>query len=53
VRSVDVLEAGTESLRLQLDLAVGPEGFDRFVASGNTLDADTVATGDIPRFRLR
>jgi hypothetical protein len=53
VRSVDVLEAGSETLRLQLDLAVGPEGFDRFVASGSTLDADTVPSGDMPRFRLR
>jgi hypothetical protein len=53
VRSVDVLEAGADTLRLQLDLAVGPEGFDRFVASGSTLDADTVPTGDTPRFRLR
>ena len=53
VRSVEVLEAGTDSLRLQLDLSVGPAGFDRFVASGNTLDAQTVADGDTPRFHLR
>ena len=53
VRSVEVLEAGADSLTLQLDLAVGREGFDRFVASGNTLDALTVADGDTPRFQLR
>jgi hypothetical protein len=53
VRSVDVLEAGSDSLRLRLDLAVGPEGFHRFVASGRTLEAETEPTGDIARFRLR
>ena len=53
VQSVEVVEAGTESLTLQLDLSVGREGFDRFVASGNTLDVQTVADGDTPRFRLR
>lgn len=53
VRSVQVLEAGSDTLRLQLELAVGPEGFDRFVASGSTLDAIPVATGDVPRYQLR
>ena len=53
VRSVEVLNAGADSLRLQLDLSVGRQGFDRFVASGNTLDAQTVADGDVPRFHLR
>ena len=53
VRSGEVLNAGADSLRLQLDLSVGRQGFDRFVASGNTLDAQTVADGDVPRFHLR
>ncbi len=53
VRSVNVLEAGTDTLRVQLELAVGAEGFDRFVAPGTTLEADTLSTGDIKRYRLR
>lgn len=53
VRSVTVLEAGPEQLDLQLDLAVGPEGFARFVAAGNTLEADPLASEDAPRFLLR
>ena len=53
VRSVAVLEAGTSTLRLQLDLAVGPEGFGRFVASGSTLEAIPVVPGEVPRFQLR
>lgn len=53
VRGVEVLDAGAESLRLRLDLAVGPAGFDRFVASGNTLSVQAVPTGDVPRYQLR
>ncbi len=53
VQGVEVLEAGPESLRLRLQLAVGPQGFDRFVASGNTLDAQAVTPGDMPRYVLR
>lgn len=53
VRSVTVLEAGPEQLDLQLDLAVGPEGFTRFVAAGNTLEPDPSASQDAPRYLLR
>ena len=53
VRSVTVLEAGPEQLSLQLELAVGPEGFARFVAAGDTLEADPLASPDAPRFLLR
>ena len=53
VRSVTVLEAGPEQLSLQLELAVGPEGFARFVAAGNTLEADPSGSLDAPRFLLR
>jgi hypothetical protein len=53
VRSVTVLEAGPEQLNLQLDLAVGAEGFARFVGAGTTLQADPLASPDAPRFLLR
>ncbi len=53
VRSVTVVEASAEQLSLQLELAVGPEGFARFVAAGNTLQADPLASEDAPRFLLR
>ena len=53
VRSVDVLEAGPDALRLRLDLAVGADGFARFVDSGSTLDAQTVSPGEPPRYLLR
>lgn len=53
VRSVTVLEASPEQVNLQLDLAVGPGGFTRFVAAGNTLEADPLASEDAPRFLLR
>ncbi len=53
VRSVTVVEASAEQLSLQLELAVGPEGFARFVAAGSTLEADPLASEDAPRFLLR
>lgn len=53
VQSVRVVEAGPEFLRLHLELAVGVEGFDRFVASGNTLEADAAPDGDVKRYHLR
>jgi len=53
VRSITVLEAGPGQLDLSLDLAIGPEGFARFVAAGSTLEADPLASPDAPRFLLR
>lgn len=53
VRELRVVEAGPESLKLHLELAVGPEGFARFVASGNTLVRDPLAPEDAPRFQLK
>lgn len=58
VRGVQVLDAGPDSLRLNLDLAVGPEGFDRFVAAGDTLQADAhpplpLVTEDARRYQLK
>lgn len=53
VRSVTVLEANPEQLNLALDLAVGAEGFARFVAAGSTLDADPLSSPESPRFLLR
>jgi hypothetical protein len=53
VRSVTVLEATPEQLSLSLELAVGPEGFARFVGTGGTLEADPLASPDAPRYLLR
>lgn len=54
VRELVVLEATPDSLRLQLDLAVGAEAFANFVAAGDTLSADPANPGDAtPTFRLR
>jgi hypothetical protein len=53
VRSVQVLEAAPESLRLQLELAVGPEGFAGLVAAGGVLQADATASPDAPRYLLQ
>lgn len=53
VRHVDVLVADPGRLQLRLDLAVGAAGFARFVASGDMLQADTLATEDAPRYLLR
>jgi hypothetical protein len=53
VRSVTVLEATPEQLNLSLELAVGPDGFSRFVGAGDTLEADPLASLDAPRYLLR
>ncbi|KFN51455.1 DUF2066 domain-containing protein [Arenimonas composti] len=53
VRELRVLEAGPDSLRLHLELAVGPEGFDRFLASGDVLQADPLAPPEARRYQLR
>lgn len=53
VRELRVVEARPESLRIHLELAVGPEGFARFVAAGDTLEADPLAPGEAPRYQLK
>jgi len=53
VRSLRVLDARPEGMRLQLDLAVGPEGFARFVAGGGVLRADPQGSEDAPRYLLQ
>ena len=53
VRSVTVLAAEPDQVSVQLDLAVGPEGFARFVGAGGTLQADPLASEDAPRYLLR
>jgi hypothetical protein len=54
VRELTVLEATPDSLRLQLDLAVGAEAFASFVAAGDTLSADPASAADAtPTYRLR
>ena len=53
VRSLRVLEARPEVMRLQLELAVGPEGFARFVAGGGVLRADPLGSEDAPRYLLQ
>ncbi len=53
VRSVSVLEADADRLVLELDLAVGPEGFERFAAAGGVLRADPTADASRPRFLLQ
>lgn len=53
VRAVEVVDAQPDHLRLRLDLAVGPEGFARFVAVGGTLQPDPTGTDDAPRYRLQ
>ncbi|MFY2762990.1 DUF2066 domain-containing protein [Arenimonas sp. MALMAid1274] len=53
VRSVRVVSAEPERLQVQLDLAVGPEGFARFVAAGDILQADPLAGDGNARYRLQ
>jgi hypothetical protein len=53
VRALHIVEASPDRVRLQLDLAVGPQGFARFVASGDTLQADPLAPEDAPRYQLK
>lgn len=53
VRSLKVMQATPESLRVELDLAVGPEGFARFVAAGGTLQADPYAGEGVARYLLQ
>jgi hypothetical protein len=53
VRSLKVLQASPDSLRVELDLAVGPEGFARFVGAGGTLQADPFAGEGVARFLLQ
>lgn len=53
VRELRVLEASPDRLQVHLELAVGPEGFARFVASGDTLELDPLSPDDAPRYQLR
>lgn len=53
VRELRVLEAQPDRLQIHLELAVGPEGFARFVDAGDTLELDPQATGDTPRYQLK
>jgi hypothetical protein len=53
VRALHIVEASPDRVQLQLDLAVGPDGFARFVASGGTLEADPLAPEGAARFRLK
>lgn len=53
VRSLRVLVAEPDRLQVQLDLAVGPEGFARFVAAGDILQADPLASEGTPRYLLQ
>ena len=53
VRELRVLEARPDRLQVHLELAVGPEGFARFVDAGGTLELDPQATGDTPRYQLK
>jgi len=52
VTGLRVVRAEADALSLQLDLAVGAEGFDRFVAAGSVLARDPVAGGGVPTYRL-
>jgi hypothetical protein len=53
VRALHIVEASPDRVQLQLDLAVGPDGFARFVAAGGTLEADPLAPEGASRFRLK
>ncbi len=53
VRALHVVEASPDRVQLQLDLAVGPEGFARFVAAGDTLQADPLAPEGATRYQLK
>lgn len=53
VRALHVVEATPDRVHLHLDLAVGPEGFARFVAAGDTLQADPLAPEGASRYQLK
>jgi len=53
VRSLEVLEAQPEGLKLKLDLSVGPEGFARFLAGGGVLLPDAQASEGVSRYLLQ
>lgn len=53
VRALHIVEASPDRVLLQLDLAVGPEGFARFVAAGDTLQADPLAPEGAARYQLK
>ena len=53
VRGVRVLEAEADHLLLELELAVGPEGFERFAAAGGVLQLEPSADAGNPRYVLQ
>jgi hypothetical protein len=52
VRGVRVVSADSDSLKLELDLAVGPEGFERFISGGGVLGRDPRAGDSAARYQL-
>ncbi|WP_156968970.1 DUF2066 domain-containing protein [Arenimonas metalli] len=52
VKGLRVVRAEADALTLELDLAVGVEGFDRFVAAGSVLARDPVVADGVPTYRL-
>jgi hypothetical protein len=53
VQGLTVVSATPESLVLDLKLAVGREGFERFLLAGNQLQADPLSSADRPRYVLQ
>ncbi len=53
VQGLQVQRATPDGLILDLKLAVGREGFERFLAAGNQLDVDPMSSPDRPRYRLQ
>ena len=53
VRELRVIEAQPDRLQVHLELAVGPEGFARFVASGDTLEQVPQVAEGAPRYQLK
>ena len=53
VQGLQVQRATPDGLVLDLKLAVGREGFERFLAAGNQLSVDPASSPDRPRYRLQ
>jgi hypothetical protein len=53
VQDLTVVSATPEALVLDLKLAVGREGFERFLLAGNQLQADPLSSADRPRYVLQ
>ncbi|HEX4854357.1 DUF2066 domain-containing protein [Arenimonas sp.] len=52
VKGLRVVRAEADVLSLELDLAVGAEGFDRFVEAGSVLAAEPARGDGVPTYRL-